>query len=319
MKRVVLSAVAAAAFVASPALAADIVTKAPPAAPPPAWDIAFGSGLTSDYIFRGITQSNHWPSVNAYFEPRYNINKDNQLYVGVAGNSIAFPNRAAAEIDFWGGWRPTIGKLTLDFGGWYYWYPRGQCFNTSPPGSPDCAAQGVLPNGNVIKADLSFWEVYARALYNVSDAFAVSATFAYSPSVLNSGARGFYYSGNAKYTFAALPNGVKPYVSGEVGYWDLGTSDAFYGVPAFPGGIPYKSYAHWNLGAGWTYKIFTVDVRYSGTNLSRGDCNAFTSDHTAKFDGSFTPINPTGVGSNWCDQRGIVTLKADLTLNDNIK
>ena len=45
-----------------------------------------------------MTQSNHRPSVNAYFEPRYNINADNQLYLGIAGNSISFPNRAAAEV-----------------------------------------------------------------------------------------------------------------------------------------------------------------------------------------------------------------------------
>ena len=37
----------------------------------------------NDYIFRGVTQSNHKPSVAAYFEPRYNINKDLQLYIGV--------------------------------------------------------------------------------------------------------------------------------------------------------------------------------------------------------------------------------------------
>src|SRR4029077_304203 len=61
---------------------ADMVAKAVKAPPPPPfepWDFAFGSALMSDYIFRGITQSNHKPSVAAYFEPRYNINKDVQL------------------------------------------------------------------------------------------------------------------------------------------------------------------------------------------------------------------------------------------------
>ena len=53
----------------------------PPVAFDP-WDIAFGSALTNDYVFRGITQSNHKPSVSAYFEPRYNVTKDLQLYVG---------------------------------------------------------------------------------------------------------------------------------------------------------------------------------------------------------------------------------------------
>lgn len=53
----------------------------------------------SDYIFRGVTQSNHKPSVTAYFEPRYNFTKDLQAYVGTSFESISFANRAAAEVD----------------------------------------------------------------------------------------------------------------------------------------------------------------------------------------------------------------------------
>ena len=71
-------------------------------------------------MFRGVTQSNHKPSVAAYFEPRYNVTKDLQLYVGVAGASIAFANRAAAEIDIYGGIRPTFGAFAFDFGVWGY-------------------------------------------------------------------------------------------------------------------------------------------------------------------------------------------------------
>ena len=93
MKKFILSAVAAVAL-ATPALAADMkVTPVAPPAPPNPWDVAFGGGITSDYIFRGITQSNHKPSVSAYFEPRYNVTKDLQYYVGISGESISFPNR----------------------------------------------------------------------------------------------------------------------------------------------------------------------------------------------------------------------------------
>ena len=122
MKKLTIAAVAAFALATGSASAADLVTKAKPvvAPEPPAWDLAFGSAIASDYIFRGVTQSNHKPSVAAYFEPRYNINKDNQLYAGIGGASISFPNRAAAEIDFYGGFRPTFGKFAFDFGVWYY-------------------------------------------------------------------------------------------------------------------------------------------------------------------------------------------------------
>ena len=153
MKKLILSILAAGVLNATAAIAADMVTKAPMMPPPPAnpWDLAFGGGLTSDYVFRGITQSAHNPSVSAYFEPRYNINKDLQLYAGVSGESIDFPNRAAAEIDFYGGIRPTFDKFAFDFGFWEYWYPGGQCFNGSlnPIFGTDCLLNGYLPNGNV--------------------------------------------------------------------------------------------------------------------------------------------------------------------------
>src|SRR3954468_18453369 len=94
MKKVTAAAVAAFAFASGAALAADIPVKARPvvAPEPPAWDIAFGSAIASDYVFRGISQSNRNPSVAAYFEPRYNFNKDWQGYIGLGGASIDFPN-----------------------------------------------------------------------------------------------------------------------------------------------------------------------------------------------------------------------------------
>jgi hypothetical protein len=120
MKKLALLATAL-TMISGSALAADMVAKAVKAPPPPPfepWDFAFGSALMSDYVFRGITQSNHKPSVAAYFEPRYNVTKDLQLYIGAAGESISFPNRAAAEIDIYGGIRPTVGMFAFDFGVW---------------------------------------------------------------------------------------------------------------------------------------------------------------------------------------------------------
>lgn len=322
MKKSVLSIVAA-TLLSGTALAADLPVKAPrvavPAAPP-FFDLAFGGGLHSDYIFRGVTQTNHKPGAYAYFEPRINVNSNFQLYANVTGWSISFPNRAAAEIDIFGGARLTIDKLVLDGGVQYYWYPGGQCFNTvalcnSLGGGNFVAA--TLPNGNVIKADLSFWEVYGKATLNVTDQFALGAMVAYSPSVLNSGANGFYVEGNAKYTFQEI-NNIKPYVAGTLGYWSLGTSDAFYAVAGFPGGIPFKSYANWSAAIGGTWKVVSVEARYYGSSLNKGDCNAFTSDHTAS--GVFsTAINPGGPASNWCDHRIVGRATFDITASSDLK
>ena len=105
------------------------------------WDFAFGSAIMSDYVFRGVTQSNHKPSVAAYFEPRYNVTKDLQLYVGASGESISFANRAAAEVDIYGGIRPTFGAFAFDFGVWGYLYPGGTCFYGASP--TDFAGNGA--------------------------------------------------------------------------------------------------------------------------------------------------------------------------------
>jgi len=316
MKKLACAAALALGCSTASGLAADLKmpVKAPPVVVSP-WDIAFGSAIMSDYNFRGITQSNHKPSVAAYFEPRYNFNDSLQGYVGVSGESISFPNRAAAEIDFYAGIRPTFGKLALDFGFWEYYYPGGQCFNAAVAG--ECAADGNLPlNGNVIKADLSFWEVYAKATYNFTDAFSLGGSVFYSPSVLNSGADGTYLAGTGKYTLPGtfLPGGIGAFISADVGHWFLGTSDSFYGfAPTFPGGIPYKSYTTWDVGLGLTWKQFTLDLRYYDTDLNKGDCNAFTSDHTATGFTNVTAINPGGAGSNWCGATFIAKLSVDLT------
>ena len=331
MKNIVLSALAALAISTAPAFAADLPVKAAkaPAAAPSPWDIAFGSAIMTDYVFRGVTQSNHRPSVAAYFEPRYNVNANLQLYVGISAESISFPNRAAAEVDFYAGIRPTFGPVALDFGGWYYWYPGGQCFNPGiTPGDfgADCQANGFLPvNGNVIKKDLSFWEVYFKPTWNVNDSLALGGNLFYTNSFLHSGASGTYVSGTVKYTLPAtmLPAGIGMYVSGEFGRQYLGTSDSFYGLngTATGPGINYADYYTWNAGIGFTKSVFTLDLRYSGTDLSKGNCNAFTSDHTATAPGSgaITPINPSGQSSNWCGNTFIAKLGVDLTTSGSLK
>src|SRR4051794_40898877 len=75
----------------------------------------------------------------------------------------------------------------------------------------------------------------------------------------------------------------------------------------------------WNVGIGITKSVFTLDLRYYDTNYSKSDCNAFTSDHTARFSGDFTGINPGGFGSTWCSATFVATGKFDLTAMANLK
>jgi hypothetical protein len=299
-------------------LPAKVYTKAPPivAAYDP-WDVAFGAAIASDYVFRGVSQSNRQPSVSAYFEPRFNITKDLQLYAGVAGNSISFANRASMEIDGYVGIRPTFGAATFDFGFWYYGYPGGECIDTIQGGGNLCPiGSNALFNGNVMKKDVSFYEAYAKVNYVFNDAFQMGATANYSPNYLNSGADGTYATINAKYTMPSnvwATSGIGSFISGEFGRQWLGTSDAFYGNTKF------ADYNTWNVGIGFTYKVFTLDIRYYDTDLGKGNCNAFTSDFTAGGNTHVTSINSSGAGSSWCGATGVVKLSADLTAMTNLK
>jgi hypothetical protein len=178
------------------------------------------------------------------------------------------------------------------------------------------------PNFVQIKQDLSFYEAYGKINWTINDSFALGGNEYYTPSFLNSGAWGDYASITAKATAPAKwfgSSGVGAYLSAEVGRQWFGTTDAFYRISAAPVGIAYPSYNTWNIGIAFTYKVFTLDLRYSDTNLSKGDCAAVTSAFNANIPGNTTPINPNGFGSNWCGAAGIVKLSADLTAMTNLK
>jgi hypothetical protein len=330
MKRVAYSLVLAVGLASTSAMAADMAVKAPPAAAAPAspWDFVITAALMNDYNFRGITQSDHKPSTQAGYELRYNTNPNLQFYSGVSGESIDFANNAAAEIDFYGGIRPTFDKLALDLGAWYYYYPGGNCYAAAAALCDSNFAGLATPptqlfplGGNVSKANDSFYEIYGKATYTFSDQWAAGVQEWYSPSVVNTGARGWFSTGNVTWTAPGtlLPNGLGMYISGDLGYWDLGTSDAFYGTPAFPGGVKYKSYATWDVGLGFTYKVLTLDLRYIDTNLSKSDCSVFTSAQNAVPGQPITPNNPGGLGTNWCSAAFVAKLSASIDFASNLK
>jgi uncharacterized protein (TIGR02001 family) len=319
MNKVLVTAAVLLGLSAAPSLAADLkmYTKAAPAVVVSPWDIAFGAAIASDYNFRGISQSDRGASVSAYFEPRYNMNPNLQLYAGIAGSSVKLATDPTAEIDLYGGIRPTFGALALDFGFMYYLYPHEREIDGLLVTAP--------PSFNTSLKNTDFWEVYAKATYTFNDQFSVGANLYYSPDWLNTGADGTYLSGTAKYVMPAtfLPSGVGMYVSGELGYYWLGTTDlavsstgfAVYVNNAGTGGIDLPSYAYWNAGIGFTYKVLTLDLRYHDTNLNKDECNALTGDPGANASGGVIVGNSTQFGSsNWCGSAFVAKLSFDTTL-----
>ncbi len=285
MKSKVLAAAFAAIVSSGAAYAADLPSKkgAPvmPLAVSP-WDFDIGAGLTTDYIFRGISQSNHSFGVNAHAEIKYNFNDTYQGYVGIVGNSIKltkFDPSPSMELDIYGGVRATFGKFSIDLGGWGYLYPGLQ-----------------TPTANLIfPTQIHFWEAYAKLGYAITDTISVGANYFYTPSYLNTGAKGSYLSGTFK---VGLPGDFA--VSGEFGRQWLGRTNAAHFSYKMP------DYNYWNLGVSYTWKMATLDLRYHDTNLSPGRC--------------FLITGPTdtvvGTRSNYCDRRFVGTISFAITAKD---
>jgi uncharacterized protein (TIGR02001 family) len=315
MNKLMVSIAAGLLGMATSAIAADMPVKAPrKAVEVTPWDIAFGGALMSDYNFRGISQSDRGPSVTAYVETRYNVNPNFQLYAGSQYWAVDLPTHGSCECDFYAGIRPTVGPLAFDFGFIYYWYPRERQVFVDGAG-----AATFVPNSNPFTANggTDYWEVYGKVTWDViKDRFALGANVYYSPDWLNSGASGLYVSGTAKVTMQSFnfptlvgSKEVGWYISGEVGHYSLGTADNFAPLPA----VALPDYWTWNVGVAFTHGVFTLDLRYYDTDLSKGDCLTLTSDLRGLSDGN-TPGQ-----SKWCNQAFVVSTKFDLTVLTNVK
>jgi uncharacterized protein (TIGR02001 family) len=230
---------------AAPAFAADMPVKAAPAAPAAAtspWDVLFGTAFTTDYVLRGISQTNRQPAAQGYFEVDYTATDWLKLYAGVWGSSLATYN-AEAELDISGGARLTFGNFGLDLGYVYYEYPDG--------------TKGTNGYG-------SFGEFYAKPSYKFADWLTVGAIIdggdnfndGYcGPTPCNFGSKtAYYYSGNATITLPWHPiTDVTISLNPEVGRQVYDCNGCV-------------SYDYWDVGLDFNYKAVTLDLRYWDTD-----------------------------------------------------
>jgi len=315
MKRLALSVTAALLLSTGLAAAADMPVKAAPApaaAPVSPWDIAFGGAIMSDYNFRGISQSDRGPSLTAYFEPRFKIVPNIELYAGIQGWGTRLPTDPTGEFDLYGGIRPTFGPLNFDFGFMYYWYPKErQVFLDDNPFSAFFGGPVFFPTTLPwTKNDTDFWEVYGKVSWTWNDMLTLGGGVYYSPDWLNTGAEGLYVNGTAKLTLpsAFLPKDFGWYISGEIAHYSLGRTDAFFLFVELP------DYWYGNVGLGFTWKVFTLDLRFHDTDLSKQECFVLTGDLRGLPGGG----DPLGT-SRWCGSAFIAKGSFDLTWLTNLK
>ena len=87
------------------------------------------AALTSDYRFRGVTQTFNDPAVQAGFV----LSHASGAYAGVWGSNVDFGGTAHIELDPYIGYATTLdsfaNKPVLDVGLWYYAYPSQSDLN----------------------------------------------------------------------------------------------------------------------------------------------------------------------------------------------
>lgn len=227
--------------------------------------------LTTDYTFRGISQSSNDFAVQGGIDWASDL-----FYVGTWASTVDFNDDLAnpitgefisdgssTEVDFYAGFTPTVGDVSLDFGVIYYLYPNAPggdddiVVPTTPtPEQADLiTALGVAPGDVLLDFnDQDYIEIYAGGSYSVGP-IELGFNLTYSPDY-------YFETGDLllpSLTFSTPIGGSVPFagsdlsfaLSGNIGYLafldDLVPSGGGFGED------------YWDFGIGVTATWFGID------------------------------------------------------------
>jgi uncharacterized protein (TIGR02001 family) len=183
--------------------------------------------LTSDYVFRGISQSDSDIAIQGGFDVTNSI-----FYGGAWASSIDFGLDGTVEVDLYAGLKPTLGPVTFDLGVIGYFYP------------------GI---DDAFNADMV--ELKAGASFAPIEKVSLGATLYYSPE--------FTFSNDAAATYIEATGSFAVTdafgVSAAVGKQDVDQTGYFGGTE--------DSYMTWNLGGTYSAFGFGIDLRYFDTDF----------------------------------------------------
>ncbi len=152
-------------------------------APAPAVTFSGNIAMTTDYVFRGISQSDSGPAVQGGFDA-----SAGEFYLGTWASSISF---APMEWDVYGGITPTTGPVSWDIGAIGYIYP------------------GAHDDGN----SFTYMEGYIKPSISPTSNTSLGLAFYVSPDFFGETGEAHYIEGNGSI------NLTKDFsLSGAVGY-----------------------------------------------------------------------------------------------------
>jgi uncharacterized protein (TIGR02001 family) len=191
--------------------------------------------VTSDYRFRGVSQSNLKPAVQGGID--YNFS--NGFYVGNWNSSVSewtAPNGGGIEMDFYGGYATELGAVGVDLGAVYYYYP------------------GAKLGGGDSKNYWNTQEIYLGLSYGP---LSLTTSYTLSDRYFSIGQDGF----------TDLQNGVNPSAKGTL-YYDLGFE---YEIAPKTTLTAHAGFLNLKNKAGKTLKDYSIGLAYDlGDNWSAG-------------------------------------------------
>ena len=139
-------------------VATSVVAADAPASP---HTVSFNVGLTTDYIFRGISQSQHSGAISGGAD----YSHASGAYAGIWASTqkwvetAPYKNDSSLEIDLYGGYKGSMGDIGYDLGLIRYYYPG------------DKVAGAVSPDTTEIYVGASWKMLSFKYSYAISDYF----------------------------------------------------------------------------------------------------------------------------------------------------
>ena len=220
-------------------------------------DISGYLSVTSDYRFRGVSQSDNSAAVQGAID----VNHKSGLFVGIWASNIDFSSfgddDTSIEVDLSLGYARSLTELTeVSIKAVYYWYAD----HDPLPGDPE----------------YHYWEFIAglsRKLGNTT----LSLEVAYSPDY-------FEESGVAW----AVIGGLDFPLCKELWFFDGGVrGSGHFGVQAFDEPAN-PDYTFWDLGVTASIGNFALDVRYVDNDLDSVECGLNVCDENVVVSGTFS-------------------------------
>jgi uncharacterized protein (TIGR02001 family) len=171
-------------------------------------EVSGSVSFTTDYVFRGISQTDNGPAIQGSFDYTQDI-----FYAGMWGSNVNFGGDESMELDLYVGVTPTTGPINWDLSLVGYFYPAAD------------------DDG----AEFDYYEGIVGASTDITEQFSVGGQIAYSPEYFGDNGNALYYeiNGTLALNDAASISGAwgnqDVDLQGDYDTWNIGGSLAMHG------------------------------------------------------------------------------------------